>query len=688
VTVETSASLAEPPPREQEEGSAPSPPRIEARIATVLLALLPGALVVYFSFFAGGYFPSSVGFAALLVIQMIVLRVLVTENPFGGFTRRFGAVVLVFSAFAGWTLVSQLWSDTQDRAMIEFDRALLYLAVLVLLGLVPRRRWRMPWILRGLALGVLFVCTCALITRLLPHVWPVAQNLAEDRLSFPLTYWNSLGILAAVGVILALGIAANPSERRWVNALAAAFVPVAATTLFFTFSRGAMIAAVIALIAYLATARSVAVVGALLATLPPTIVALLTAYDADLLASVEPTSNPAADQGRHVAIVLVVCVLVAGVARFFTVLLDRKLAAAVGRRKPWPRRRRFATAGGALAALLVVAVVAGVPSWTSTQVDKFLNATPTTSQDLRDRLADPSSNGRRQHWDAALKGFAKSPLHGQGAGTYEFTWDRYRTLDVTVVDGHSLYFEVLSEFGVVGLVLILGTIGTILWTLLRGVRGPNRMVYATLFAAVLAWAIHAGVDWDWEMPAVTAWVFGVGGAALAGRRSKKPPPPMGDRGRIPIAAALLVVAVTPALLMLSQYRLQASAKAFDKGNCKTATREAIASINILGNRPQPYQIVGYCNLENGRPADAVAAFQKAVEQQPRSWEYHYGLAIAQGYAGVDPRPQIALARRLNPREPMVKQAVTAFAPPDQSVWLSAATKLEAETRVSNRLTLR
>lgn len=652
----------------------------------MLLALLPGALVVYFSFFAGGFFPSSVGFACLLVIQMIVLRVLVVENPFGGYTRRLGAVVLLLTGFAGWTFISQLWSDTQDRAMIEFDRALLYLAVLVLLGIVPRRRWRMPWILRGLAIGVLIVCTCALITRLLPRVWPVAQNLADNRLSFPLTYWNALGILAAVGVILALGIAANPSERRWVNALAAACVPVAATTLFFTFSRGAMLAAVVALIAYVATARSGTILGALLATVPPTIVALVAAYDADLLATVDPTSDGAVSQGHHVAVVLLVCVVVAGIARFLTVSLDRRLAARS--RKPWPRRRKLAVGGATLAAVLVAAVVAGAPGWTSTQFDRFLNAAPTTSKDLRDRLADPSSNGRKDHWTAALKGFSNSPVHGQGAGTYEFTWDRYRTLDFTVVDGHSLYFEVLSEFGVIGLVLILGTIGTILWTLLRGVRGPNRMVYATLFAATLAWVVHAGVDWDWEMPAVTAWVFGVGGAALAGRRAKEPPPPMGDRGRIPIAASLLVVAVTPALLMLSQYKLQSAASAFDKGSCKTATRDAISSINVLGNRPQPYQIVGYCDLDNGRPQDAVAAFQKAVEQEPRSWEYHYGLALAQGAAGTDPRPEIRLASRLNPREPLVKQALLAFAPPDQAIWLQAATKLASDTRVSNRLTLR
>ena len=46
-------------------------------------------------------------------------------------------------------------------------------------------------------------------------------------------------------------------------------------------------------------------------------------------------------------------------------------------------------------------------------------------------------------------------------------------------------------------------------------RGPDRPIYAALFAVLLAWAIHAGMDWDWEMPVVTLVFFLLGGFALA-----------------------------------------------------------------------------------------------------------------------------------------------------------------------------
>jgi O-antigen ligase len=685
VTVEASAPLAEPPAREDESPPQPKA-RIEARIATALLALMPGALVVYFSFNSGGFFPSSVGFIALLVTQMLVLRILVVDRPFAGYTRRLALVAGVFAVYTGWIFASQLWSDAPDRAFIEFDRALLYLGLLVLFGLLPRPRWRMPWILRGLALGIMVVCTCALISRVLPHVWPTRADLANDRLSFPLTYWNALGILAAVGIVLTFGITANPSERRWVRALAAAAVPIAATTLFFTFSRGAILAVAIGLVAYIVIARSSTLFSALLTIVPATIIAIAVAYNANLLATTNPTSAAAVEQGKKVALAVLGCVIFAAVARLATLWIDRRLE---GRRRRRPtRRQKLGTLAAVATVLVVLAFAAGAPGWVSDQYDRFISGAATQTQDLRGRLIDPSNNGRTEHWRVAVEAFSKNVFTGQGAGTYEFSWARYRHETFSVVDGHGLYFEVLSEYGIPGLLLLVATLAMILLVLRRSARGPNRMVYATLFAAVLMWVFHAGIDWDWEMPAATAWVFAVGGAALAARPSARKVEGMGDRGRIPIAAALLVVAVTPTLLMLSQYRLQTAANAFEKKNCKRASSEALASIRFLSNRPQPYQILGYCDLKDGRVQDAVTAMKKAVGAEPASWEYHLSLAIAQGYAGIDPRPEAAVALEQNPREVLVLQAVTGLQGNSKVGWLRGAQELEASVLVSNRLTLR
>ncbi len=45
--------------------------------------------------------------------------------------------------------------------------------------------------------SMLIVCVVALATRLRPDLFPIPANLSPDRLAYPLTYWNALGLFAA-----------------------------------------------------------------------------------------------------------------------------------------------------------------------------------------------------------------------------------------------------------------------------------------------------------------------------------------------------------------------------------------------------------------------------------------------------------------------------------------------------------
>src|SRR5205807_2409228 len=96
------------------------------------------------------------------------------------------------------------WSHAPGRALLEFDRALLYLVILLCSGSSARTPARIAWTLRGVAAGIFVVCLCSLITRALPHVWPVAPNIANERLSYPVSYWNALGVLASLGILACL----------------------------------------------------------------------------------------------------------------------------------------------------------------------------------------------------------------------------------------------------------------------------------------------------------------------------------------------------------------------------------------------------------------------------------------------------------------------------------------------------
>ena len=63
-------------------------PRIELEVAAAILAALPGALVIYLGFNGGGFFPGTVGFASIIVIQLLIARVLLADTPYAGLTSR------------------------------------------------------------------------------------------------------------------------------------------------------------------------------------------------------------------------------------------------------------------------------------------------------------------------------------------------------------------------------------------------------------------------------------------------------------------------------------------------------------------------------------------------------------------------------------------------------------------------
>ena len=69
-------------------------------------------------------------------------------------------------------------------------------------------------------------------------------------------------------------------------------------------------------------------------------------------------------------------------------------------------------------------------------------------------------------------------------------------------DTHSLEFEVAAELGLVGLLALALMCGGVAVTARRALarHGP---LAAGAAAALVVWFLHASIDWDWEMPAVT-----------------------------------------------------------------------------------------------------------------------------------------------------------------------------------------
>jgi O-Antigen ligase len=687
--VSSEAAYASSASREERAAVAGTASRREwGSVGLVSLALLAPAALVYLSFNAGGYFPSAPGFVAIVFAQALVLRTTLAARPFEGFSRALAVPLAALALYAVWQLASALWSHATARALDSYDRTLLYVLAFALFGSLRYTRERVGWLVRMLVVGLAAVCLIGLLSRVLPHAWPTAETFFANRLNYPLTYWNAEGMLAAVVLILGLHLSADRSEHWGVRVLAAAVLPAIAATLLLTFSRGATGAAVIGVLAYCLTTRSNTLPTALLAVAAPIAVAMRSAWDATALATNHPTTSAAISQGRHVAVVVGACMVGAGLLRAVLLLADRRIAELALVRVPPRRAVRVGVGAGVGIGVVLLALAAGAGGYAHRQYDKFVNGTrePRVVQ-VRDRLTDPANDGRLPLWRAAIDIYDTQKLHGTGAGTYQDYYTRYRSETVYVVDTHSLYLQSLAELGLVGLALILVVVCGILGGLAMRIRGPDRAVFAALFAVVLAWAVHQAFDWDWQMPAVTLGVFILAGLALARPADGKPGHSGLPAGRTLVALGWLILAVAPLLVGVSYARLQRSGHDLKRGDCVGAKNEALSSLSLSAKRPQAYTIVGVCDLQQGFAQGAVTAMAQATSLEPQSWEAAFWLAVARAAAGIDPHPAIQQALALNPLEHGLRNAARRLRSNDPRAWEQAAPRLRREALTSGKFAI-
>jgi O-antigen ligase len=151
-----------------------------------------------------------------------------------------------------------------------------------------------------------------------------------------------------------------------------------------------------------------------------------------------------------------------------------------------------------------------------------------------DRVLGP----RIDYWTVALDQWRENIVLGSGAGTFVLYWLREES-ESAVLDAHSLYVETLAEVGPLGLTLLLAALSV---PIIAAVRFREHPLTGAGAAAYTAYLVHAGLDWDWEMPGVTLAGLLCGIGVLAAGRSEAGEIALGARGRRALALAALAVA--------------------------------------------------------------------------------------------------------------------------------------------------
>ena len=454
----------------------------------------------------GGYFHGAWRLATALYAVVVV--VILARSRDLRLPRAALATVAGMAGLCVWTAVSWVWSSDRPATVQDVHLVLVYVAGSAALLLLANHG-RGVAVAGGVVAATTAVSCYSMVSRLYPGTFGMyTTGGGYGRLYQPIGYWNGLGAFTVIGIILSLGFAARGGML--VRMLAAAALIPLVPTLYLTFSRGALVglaAGLIALVALdkhrvqlvvAAAAGSIGAVGAFLAVHSH---AGLTTYYRHLQIQATEGAQTAARMISLVPLAMGAAALVAGLEARFTVSRTARLAA-----------------GAAMVAAACIAVAVGVNRF-GNPVDLVHSAVTTLEKpaptfkggDLNLRLLSLSPNGRVIFWKAGWHDFTAHPVVGSGGGTFAQYWLAHRPVKIQVLNAHSLYLETLAELGVIGLAILLVALVPPLWV---GLHRRAHPLAAPVMAAYIAFLVHTGGDWTWQLPAVGLAAVACGAAAI------------------------------------------------------------------------------------------------------------------------------------------------------------------------------
>ncbi len=486
-----------------------------------------------------------------LIVAAVAVFGPARERAYGGW-----AVGLLF-AFAALTALSVVWSVQPDDSFKDAGRMLAYCGVFaaaVALARAVPAHW--PAVLGGVVLAASIVCVYALLTKVFPASLDAGDVYA--RLRAPYSYWNAIGLTAAMGAIGCMWLGARRTGHALLSALAYPAMGLMLLTLMLAYSRGALVALVLGLALWFSIVplrlrgAAILISGAVCAGGVIAWDFSRHALNSDNVALAERTSA-----GHQLGVLIVaMLVLLSMIGLAFGFWTGRNAPSIVSRRR----------VGTMLLSLLAVVVLACAGALAASHRG-FTGTISHTLHSLTDPHAPVPSNGpgrltavgsvRARYWNEALKVHQAHPVLGAGAEGYATARLRYRTETLDVRHAHGYIVQTLADLGLVGLGLTLalllawmaaagrsthpfnrrwsswstlrgwldraGSGGTPGWRRLTSADGraaaytPERVAMLSMLCLVVVFGIHSIADWTWYVPGnacvallCAGWVAGRG----------------------------------------------------------------------------------------------------------------------------------------------------------------------------------
>jgi uncharacterized membrane protein len=611
---------------------------------------------------AGGGFELSDRHVAGLATWLLVVAMLVLGGAGRiALGRTFYWATGLIAALALFSALSSSWSGSIELSVIEADRVVVYLGFFVLALLLAQTEQSRQRFGEGIAFALIAIALLALAARLLPDLMSVNESPeAGARLSYPLGYWNGDAVVFGIATGLALWL-----SRRALNGIvrwaAVGLLPAVLLTLYFTYSRGGLLATLVAcgcLIVlshdrlWLLATLAIGALGAL-----PAVVAVQ--GNNSLAENLHDSS--VAGQGLLVLAILVAgsllaLALAAGLKRMERRqgrLTDRAIAASRD-----PRVLKGIALGLAVLALGAALAVGG-RAW-----NQFNSPDLQPPSSSGEHFTQLSGSGRNEFWRVAIDAFDEKPVLGHGAGTYRFSWHLLRHDSVSNLDAHSLYLQAFAELGLIGGLLVLALVGMLLWTgfaAWRAAEGAQRDLFAALLGSCLAFAVCSAIDWFWQIAVIGAVFFLAAGVLVAGRCTQLAGRRASGNGHeaprgfgfaiagLAVAWISMVALVGP---LLVDREIDASNTAAADGNIPSAVSHAETARKVEPWATTPLKQLGLLAEQEGNYPAATDWLDKAIEREEDNWLLYYLRGRVAYRAGDETaaRGDLNEARRLNPEE--------------------------------------
>jgi O-Antigen ligase/Tetratricopeptide repeat len=555
--------------------------------------------------------PIAVLTIAFLVAMLLAGGLRIDRGPFA-------LAVAAFWGLAAWTALSALWAESPALAWEGAGRTVLYAALVTLVAALPGRRQalRVGAVIVG---GVVVIEVVTLIGLFVDGV----DLFLAGRLDDPIGYRNAVATLFAFAFWPLIGFAAERGKPPPLRAVAMAAAVLALGLAFLTQSRGVVIALCVGGIVSLAIGPdrvrrswlALAAGGGIALASGP----LLDPYHA-FQDGLEVTDAQVESAAEALSVLCLVILLLS----LLGALLDNGL-----RERGGDIVRQVGAAGLAVVAVVgVVGALVAIGNPVSYADDKWDEFTDVEGASGTESTRLGSVGGQRYDlWRVAVVEFGDQPLTGVGESNYQFDYYRERRTDRNLSDPHSLPFALLSEKGIVGILLFGGFLVAIGVAIARSARScpdNERRTVAGLAAAGAAVLGQTTTDWLWLIPTL----MGLGLLALSlaavprGRLEDRPEPldlgPQGDRwravARYGSAGLLAVAAISVAMLYLSDLYVRKARTEFDQPTEQLADAQQAEDLNPVWVTPLYLQASA---LESqGNTGEARAALEEALEEEP------------------------------------------------------------------------